>query len=201
LINYIGNFAASSRLTIDIGVDGSAEFDRSRDREDGAGLPDFSWHKIPMREKIYQMTIKHMYQMAVKLTQLLQIIPNGRKIYQSLPLQDPTKYTLIGIFGLKICIPSGNPEAVKVRQRQQRQEQARRGERNMRVRKKTKRDPKKALKSKMNCCERNPSFQPEVVCRKTGQRTSQFLVGWAKKGRISFLILLMKIWEISFCFW
>jgi hypothetical protein len=29
--------------------------------------------------------------------------PNGRKIYQHLPLKDPTKFTQIGKFGLKIC--------------------------------------------------------------------------------------------------
>jgi hypothetical protein len=29
--------------------------------------------------------------------------PNGHKIYQHLALQDPTKVTQIGIFGLKIC--------------------------------------------------------------------------------------------------
>jgi hypothetical protein len=30
-------------------------------------------------------------------------IPNGRKIHQYFPLQGPTKYTKIDIFGLKIC--------------------------------------------------------------------------------------------------
>jgi hypothetical protein len=28
-------------------------------------------------------------------------MPNGHKIYQHLPLQDPPKFTQIGIFGLK----------------------------------------------------------------------------------------------------
>jgi hypothetical protein len=28
--------------------------------------------------------------------------PNGKMIYQHLPLKDPTKFTQIGIFGLKI---------------------------------------------------------------------------------------------------
>jgi hypothetical protein len=32
-----------------------------------------------------------------------QKIPNGRKIYQHYPLQDPPKFTQIGIFALKIC--------------------------------------------------------------------------------------------------
>jgi hypothetical protein len=31
-------------------------------------------------------------------------------MYQHLPLQDPPKFTQIGIFGLKIYIPYGNPE-------------------------------------------------------------------------------------------
>jgi hypothetical protein len=35
--------------------------------------------------------------------------PNGRKICQHLSLQDNQKFTQIGIFGLKIGIPSGNP--------------------------------------------------------------------------------------------
>jgi hypothetical protein len=33
------------------------------------------------------------------------------KIYQNLPLQDPPKFAQIGIFGLKIYAPSGNPAA------------------------------------------------------------------------------------------
>jgi hypothetical protein len=47
-------------------------------------------------------------------TKLQQNIPNGHKLYQMatkytnkkdqhLPLQDPTKFTQIGIFGLKMC--------------------------------------------------------------------------------------------------
>jgi hypothetical protein len=35
-------------------------------------------------------------------TQWSQNIPNGHKIYQRLPLQDPPKLNQIGIFGLKI---------------------------------------------------------------------------------------------------
>jgi general stress protein 26 len=45
--------------------------------------------------KIYHITIKH--------TEWTQNLPNGHKIYQHLSLQDPTKFTQIGIFGLKIC--------------------------------------------------------------------------------------------------
>jgi hypothetical protein len=51
-------------------------------------LPDFSWYNLPTREKIYQMTTK--------------CIPNGHKMYQHLSLQDPPKFTQIGIFGLKM---------------------------------------------------------------------------------------------------
>jgi hypothetical protein len=33
-----------------------------------------------------------------------------QNIYQHLPLQDPPKFTQMGIFGLKIYVPSGNPD-------------------------------------------------------------------------------------------
>jgi hypothetical protein len=36
-------------------------------------------------------------------------IPNGHKIYQHLPSQDPPKYTQIGIYVGLENIPSGNP--------------------------------------------------------------------------------------------
>jgi hypothetical protein len=39
--------------------------------------------------------------MATKYTKWPQSRPNGRKIFQHLPLQDPPKFTQIGIFGLK----------------------------------------------------------------------------------------------------
>jgi hypothetical protein len=56
-----------------------------------SGLPDFSWYNIPIQGK------------------LPQNIPNGRKIdqmaiklvCQQLPMQEPPKFTQIGIFGLK----------------------------------------------------------------------------------------------------
>jgi hypothetical protein len=35
---------------------------------------------------------------------------NYHKIYLNLPLQEPPKFTQIGIFGMKINKPSGNPE-------------------------------------------------------------------------------------------
>jgi hypothetical protein len=41
--------------------------------------------------------------MATTYTKWPQHIPNGRKIDQHLPLQDPQKFTQIGIFGLKLC--------------------------------------------------------------------------------------------------
>jgi hypothetical protein len=40
--------------------------------------------------------------MATKYTKWPQNIPNGLKIYQHLPMQDPPKFTEIEIFGLKI---------------------------------------------------------------------------------------------------
>jgi hypothetical protein len=57
------------------------------------GLPDFSWYNIPKRGKMYQITIKYI--------KWPQNISNGHKIYQQFPLQDPPKFTQIGIFGLK----------------------------------------------------------------------------------------------------
>jgi hypothetical protein len=73
---------------------------RSSDLEcSKSGLPDFSWYNTPKRKNI---------QNDPKYTLLLLNIPNGRIIYQHLPLHDPPKYNQIGIFGLKI-LPSGNP--------------------------------------------------------------------------------------------
>jgi hypothetical protein len=45
--------------------------------------------------------------MATKYTKWLQNISDGHKIYQHFPFHGPPKYTLIGIFGMKICIHSG----------------------------------------------------------------------------------------------
>jgi hypothetical protein len=54
-------------------------------------------------------------EITIKYTKWPQNIPHCRKIdlpavkiYQHLPLQEPTKFTQIGIFGLK-TVPSGNP--------------------------------------------------------------------------------------------
>jgi hypothetical protein len=61
------------------------------------GLPDFSWYNIPIWGKNY--------------TKWPQNIPIGRKIYQHIPLQKPSKFTQIGILGFE-NIPSGNPVSV-----------------------------------------------------------------------------------------
>jgi hypothetical protein len=42
-----------------------------------------------------------LYQMAIKYFQWPLHGPNSPKIYQHFPLQDPPKFTQIGIFGLK----------------------------------------------------------------------------------------------------
>jgi hypothetical protein len=58
-----------------------------------AGLPDFSWFKIPKLGKIYQITTKYtkspqnipnyhkICQITTKYTKLPQNIPNGHKIF------------------------------------------------------------------------------------------------------------------------
>jgi hypothetical protein len=43
-----------------------------------------------------------MYQIAIKYTKWRENWPNGYTIYHHLPLQDPPKFTQVGIFGLKI---------------------------------------------------------------------------------------------------
>jgi hypothetical protein len=66
------------------------------------GLPDFSWCNIPKGGKYIPKNTKY--------TKWQQSLPNGHqigrpyghKIYQHLRLQDPPKFTQIGIFGLKI---------------------------------------------------------------------------------------------------
>jgi hypothetical protein len=62
-------------------------------------LPDFSCYNL---STIYQITIKYTeWQQNIPKRQ--ENRPNGHKTYQHLPLQDPPKFTQIGIFGLKIC--------------------------------------------------------------------------------------------------
>jgi hypothetical protein len=51
-----------------------------------------------------------LYQTAISYTKRPYNIPNGRKIYQHYPFRGPPKFTQIGIFGSKICKPSGNTE-------------------------------------------------------------------------------------------
>jgi hypothetical protein len=60
-------------------------------------MPDFSCYSIPKQEKIYQM-----WQIAVNYTK-------GPKLYQHFPFHGPQKFPPIVLFGLKICVPSGNP--------------------------------------------------------------------------------------------
>jgi hypothetical protein len=60
-----------------------------------ARLPDFSWHNIPKRGKYTKFPLN--YQMAVKYNNL------------RFPFWGPPKITQIGISGLKIPIPPGNP--------------------------------------------------------------------------------------------
>jgi hypothetical protein len=49
--------------------------------------------------------------MAIKYTNWLPNIPNGRKIFQTaiIYLYQHLPFTQIGIFGLKLWMPSGNP--------------------------------------------------------------------------------------------
>jgi hypothetical protein len=51
---------------------------------------------IPNGNKIYQMAITYIYQ------NIYQKYQNGYKIYQRFTLQDPPKFTQIGIWGLKM---------------------------------------------------------------------------------------------------
>jgi hypothetical protein len=57
---------------------------------------------IPNYHELYKMSIK--YNNRPKNGQV-----SIKYRYQHLPLQVPPKFTQIGIFGLKICMPSGNP--------------------------------------------------------------------------------------------
>jgi hypothetical protein len=65
-------------------------------------LPVFSWYNIPKRGIIYQITIKST-KMATKYTKQSKNRPNVHIISQHLPLQDPPKFTQLGIMGLKMC--------------------------------------------------------------------------------------------------
>jgi hypothetical protein len=66
-----------------------------------SGLPDFSWYNIQNGEKCTTRpqnipTDHEIYQMAKKLT-------------PKYSAQRPSKIKIFGIFGMKICKPSGNP--------------------------------------------------------------------------------------------
>jgi hypothetical protein len=65
------------------------------------GLPDFSWYKNPKVGKIYQSGYKK-YQMAIKCTKMVIEIPNGHELHQNFTSQGLTKYTKVGIFGMKL---------------------------------------------------------------------------------------------------
>jgi hypothetical protein len=79
-----------------------------------SGLPDFSWYNIPKRGKIYQSTTKYTKWTQNMYTKWTEHLPNGHKIYQHLPLQDPPKFTQIGILGLKIYHLATLPSLAKV---------------------------------------------------------------------------------------
>jgi hypothetical protein len=63
-------------------------------------LPGFSWYNIPKWEKYAKLP--KIYKNGRKIYQINKNIPNGHMIYQHLTLQDPPKFTQVGIFCLKI---------------------------------------------------------------------------------------------------
>jgi hypothetical protein len=71
------------------------------------GLPDFSWHNIPKRGKIYQISTtlpngpKYTKWPQNICTKWSLNIPNDHKLYQHFPFLGPPKFTQIGILGLK----------------------------------------------------------------------------------------------------
>jgi hypothetical protein len=71
-----------------------------------AGLPDFPYTIYQNGGKYTKLPLD--YQIAIQYNKWPDNIPNGHKIDQHFPFQDLTQ---ILIFGLKICIPSGNPES------------------------------------------------------------------------------------------
>jgi hypothetical protein len=64
------------------------------------GLPDFNCVQHTKTGKKKQNDLKK-YQMAIKYFQRPYNRPKGHKTYQHFPLQDPPKFTQIGIFGSK----------------------------------------------------------------------------------------------------
>jgi hypothetical protein len=63
-------------------------------------LPDFFWHNIPKRRKIYQIATK--LPNGQKHIKKPSYIPNVHRIYRPLQLQGPPKFTQIGNFGSKV---------------------------------------------------------------------------------------------------
>jgi hypothetical protein len=66
------------------------------------GLPDFSWPKHTKTVKLCAPIEHELFQTAITHIEWPENTPNGHKIYQILPFQDPQKYTEIEIFGKKI---------------------------------------------------------------------------------------------------
>jgi hypothetical protein len=87
---------------------------RCKEFQSGSGLPDLFWHNIPKRGKI---CIPNCHE----ITKFPLNVPNGRKIhmYSTWPyidyfsLQDPPKFTQIGIFWFENK-PSGNPGSAAI---------------------------------------------------------------------------------------
>jgi hypothetical protein len=65
-----------------------------------AGLPDFSCYNLPKRGTYTKLPLN--------VPRSRKILPDGPKICQHLPSQDPPKFTQIGIFSFENK-PSGNP--------------------------------------------------------------------------------------------
>jgi hypothetical protein len=85
----------------DIGLHSLWPFDMFSPFWYAAGLPDFSWYKIPKREKFTN-------QMSIKYNNKTYNGSSFHKICQHVQLQDPPKCTQIWSFGLKTK-PSGYP--------------------------------------------------------------------------------------------
>jgi hypothetical protein len=67
-----------------------------------SGLPDFSWYKIPKQGKCTKWPQNRYIKWPLNISNGRKIgRPNGHRIYQDFPLQDPPKFTKIGIFCLK----------------------------------------------------------------------------------------------------
>jgi hypothetical protein len=77
-----------------------------------AGLPDFSWHNIPKREQIYQITTKYLDQMIIKCTKRPYNRPNGinyTNIYHWKTLQYLPKFNFLFIWVWQPCSEAQKP--------------------------------------------------------------------------------------------